>query len=161
MYRWPGYLISAGGVNKGLLSSIVARPITLLVDDSAQDLSEVAHMGGPCKNFTGWNNTGVFEDFAVAAGPVFVSTGWTPACQEDGWSIYAPLPDRQGLIVAVRSASDFGHITIMHDNLFDDNILWFNQIQIGEWLDELVLESAKADIFIIFLPAGTREVQVR
>lgn len=112
----PGYLLSAGGVHRGLLSHIVARPITLLIEDSAQDLSEVVHLAGPAPDFKRWNNTGVFGDFAVAAGPVSVPAGWTPICQQDGWSIYESLPGKTSprLIIAVHSTSDFGLIAILH-----------------------------------------------
>ena len=41
----PGYLISGGGVNRGKASLLVARPITLILDDGAKDLSEVLHLG--------------------------------------------------------------------------------------------------------------------
>ena len=38
----PGFLISAGGVYQGKRSLIVARPITLLIGDDAQNLNEVS-----------------------------------------------------------------------------------------------------------------------
>jgi len=74
----PGYLLSAGGVNRGKRSLVVARPITLILDDNATDLSEVLHLAGPGENFRLWNNSGVWRDFAVAAGPVFIPEKWKP-----------------------------------------------------------------------------------
>ena len=49
----PGYLLSAGGVNRGNRSMIVARPITLILDDGAMDLSKIVHLAGPGRNLSG------------------------------------------------------------------------------------------------------------
>ncbi|EPR65456.1 hypothetical protein [Cyclobacterium qasimii] len=72
------YLISAGGVNRGKRSQIVARPITLFMNDEAKELEETFHLSGPGTNFMEWNNTGVYKDFACAAGPVSIPKGQVP-----------------------------------------------------------------------------------
>ena len=58
------YLISAGGANQGRRSLIVAKPITLFLNDSSSDL-ETFHMFGPGDNFLDWNNTGVYQNLHV------------------------------------------------------------------------------------------------
>ncbi|MGC9469218.1 MAG: hypothetical protein ACP5HS_11550 [Anaerolineae bacterium] len=109
----PGYLLSAGGVHRGARSMIVARPITLMLSDGAQDLSEVLHLSGPGESFTEWNNTGVHRDFAVAAGPVDVPATWLPAAANELWSVYVPS---EALLVAVHSDPEHGVVALFHDS---------------------------------------------
>lgn len=101
----PGYLLSAGGVNRGKRSLVVARPITLILDDGATDLSELLHMAGPGKKIRKWNNTGVWKDFAVAAGPVSIPNNWIPDMTGKLWSVYHPGKD---LCLAIHSRADLG-----------------------------------------------------
>ncbi len=108
----PGFLLSAGGVNRGTLSVIVARPITLLLDDAADDLSRVIHLAGPGGNFRQWNNTGVTEDFACAAGPVQVPAGMTAAEESGHWQIFLAA---HGVVVAAYSAPEVGLLGVFHD----------------------------------------------
>jgi hypothetical protein len=112
----PGYLISAGGVHRGKRSMIVARPITLMLDEivdgDARELEDVLHLAGPGETFTGWNNTGVHQDFAIAAGPVHVPEGWTPSFSNELWQIY---PGAENLSIAVHSQGDLGIVAIFRD----------------------------------------------
>lgn len=107
----PGYLLSAGGVHRGLCSRIAARPITLLLDDGARTLDEVVHLAGPGPRHERWNSTGVWRDFAVAAGPVHVPRGWRPEAVAGSWAVYV----RGGLRIAVHSGPDLGVVAIFHD----------------------------------------------
>ncbi|MEP4077187.1 hypothetical protein [Haloferula sp.] len=106
----PGFLLSAGGVNRGKASQIVARPITLLLDDGATDLSEVFHLAGPGGDFKEWNNTGVHRRFACAAGPVRVPSNAKKLQSIDQWTIYQGAP---GILVVVYSADDLGILTVL------------------------------------------------
>lgn len=101
----PDYLISAGGVHRGRRSMIVARPITLMLNDQAKDLKEVLHIAGPGDAFTEWNNTGVYRNFACAAGPVHIPDGWVPAAQNDLWTVYQ---GNENLFIAVYSRQNLG-----------------------------------------------------
>ncbi|GAA5508340.1 hypothetical protein [Novipirellula caenicola] len=105
----PGYLLSGGGVNRGEHSLIVARPITLLLDDRANELSEVLHLAGPGQDFREWNNTGVWRNVAVAAGPVQIPSNWKPTVESAVWKIFQFEPN---LCVAVHSRNDFGVVYI-------------------------------------------------
>lgn len=105
----PGYLLSAGGVNRGKWSNIVARPICLFLDDHSEDLSEVIHMNGKGKDFMKWNNTGVYKDFACTGGPVFVPHKFKPAAQNNLWTIYQV---NDSFSVAVHSSENLGIITV-------------------------------------------------
>ncbi|MGC9521574.1 MAG: hypothetical protein ACP5HG_06795 [Anaerolineae bacterium] len=109
----PGYLLSAGGVHRGPRSMVVARPITLMLDDGAHDLSEVLHMAGPGEDFTRWNNTGVHRDFAVAAGPVRMPASWRPVTSDAIWDVYAPI---EGIAVAVHSRPELGVVAIFRSD---------------------------------------------
>jgi hypothetical protein len=108
----PGYLISAGGVHRGWRSLIVARPITLLIDDDSQDIDEVVHLSGPGANFTTWNNSGVYKNFACAAGPVHIPDKWKPTVNNDLWSMYRKS---DSLSVAVHSQEDLGIICLFYE----------------------------------------------
>lgn len=113
----PGFLLSAGGVHRGERSFIAARPITLLLDDTAATLPEVFHLGGPGSDFRGWNNTGVFENFACAAGPVHVPARFIVQASRGGWNIYAAGPARW---VAVHSTPTLGLLAVCtHDSAED------------------------------------------
>lgn len=104
-----GHLISAGGVSRGRRSVLVARPITLLTDDSPEDLAGVFHLAGPGTDFRGWNNTGVYRNFACAAGPVHIPAGAVAVAARAGWSIFR-LP--RGTLLAVHSTPAAGILAI-------------------------------------------------
>jgi hypothetical protein len=106
----PGYLLSAGGVNRGAFSRIVSRPITLFLDDDAKDLKDVVHMYGPGLNFRKWNNTGVFQYFAVCAGRVFVPESWKPVSKSKMWRIYC----EKGYTIGIHSRPKLGIITVLN-----------------------------------------------
>ncbi|EMI16114.1 putative secreted protein, partial [Rhodopirellula maiorica SM1] len=109
----PGYLLSGGGVHRGDRSLIVARPITLILDDPANELSEVLHLAGPGKNFRDWNNTGVWQNVAAAAGPVHIPPRWKPAAASTLWKIFQR---ESNLCVAVHSRDDFGVVHIVRSS---------------------------------------------
>lgn len=106
------YLISAGGVNRGKSSLIVARPVCLFLNDSAKILSSVIHLAGPGTDFMNWNNTGVYKSFACAAGPVYVPESFTPIQKNQIWSIYTT---KDSLLIAVHSVADFGLISVFRN----------------------------------------------
>lgn len=81
-------LLSAGGANEGERSLIIARPITLITSDSARELKDVFHLAGPGTEFRQWNNTGVYRNFACAAGPVHVPESASAVERKDDWRIF-------------------------------------------------------------------------
>ena len=99
------FLLSAGGVNRGKMSNIVARPITLFLNDAAYVLSETFHLMGPGNDFMLWNNTGVYQNFACAAGPVNIPAGIEPVAQQNDWSVYS-MSDSVSIVVC--STESFG-----------------------------------------------------
>jgi hypothetical protein len=113
----PGYLLGAGGVHRGKRSLIVARPITLLLDDGARDLAEVLHLAGPGEDFTAWNNTGVHRDFAVAAGPVHVPEPWQPEAHNAAWTIYHPTETSPR--IAVHTTPSLGVVALFPEGAPD------------------------------------------
>ena len=113
----PQFLLSAGGVHRGSASMIAARPTTLLLDDAATELAEVFHLSGPGKDFRGWNNTGVHENFACAAGPVHAPARLTALRESGRWRIYAPGP---GLLVAIYSTPTLGLLAVFPHSAPDD-----------------------------------------
>lgn len=107
------YLISAGGVHRGKRSMIVARPITLMLNDKAQKLEDVFHLAGPGSKFTEWNNTGVYRNFACAAGAVHIPDGQIPAVKNPIWAVYR---FGESLSLAVHSRQDLGIICLFRNS---------------------------------------------
>ena len=110
----PGFLLSAGGVNRGERSVIVARPITLLLDDAADEVADVIHLAGPGENFRRWNNTGVAENFACAAGPVQVPARFAAAETKGAWRSFSL---GHGVVAAIYSTPTLGLIAVTRDVL--------------------------------------------
>jgi len=128
--KGPGYLISAGGSGRGPLSRIAARPITVMFDDDARELKDVIHLYGPGENRSGWNDTGVFRRFAVAAGSVHVPREWKPVVESARFRIYRKgkwslcVHSREGLGIVVLSTDrpDVALAIIEHDNPNDHDL---------------------------------------
>lgn len=107
----PGFLISAGGVQRGRQSQIVPRPIVLFVNDSVPTLEGTIYLKsqGPHK---AWNQTGVYDKFAVSNGGAAVPEAMKPLAEGNGWQILAPT---QGILVALYTKPDIG-IMAVYDN---------------------------------------------
>jgi hypothetical protein len=137
------YLLSAGGANRGKNSMIVARPICLFLNDTAEVLSSVIHIAGPGLDYMKWNNTGVYKDFACAAGPVNIPTSYKPVASKNHWSIYT---NNDSLLVAVYSTERFGLLAI------------FRNRNPNQLLEELVQANPDADQLksAFNFPAGAR-----
>jgi hypothetical protein len=129
------YLISAGGANRGKNSHIVPRPICLMLKDGANSVNETVHFYGPSEDYMKWNNTGVFQNLAVAAGPVHIPKHFQPDTVHGNWSAYA-LQD--SIILIVYSSDDFG-LFLVEENVammeFFESIITLNS-------DELKLKSS-------------------
>jgi hypothetical protein len=82
-----------------------------MLEDGAMDVTELLQLSGPGSDNRGWNNTGVYERFAVAAGPVTVPDGWQPDVQDNLWAIYS----RAGQMIATHSADSLGLFYLMPD----------------------------------------------
>jgi len=109
----PGFLLTAGGVHRSALSQLVARPITLILDDDSTDLSQVLHLAGPGEDYRQWNNTGVWHNFAVTGGPVHLPQGWSPDAEGSQWQVYRRGAD---LCVAVHSRTRLGIVHLTHSS---------------------------------------------
>jgi len=106
----PGYLLSAGGANRGFRSHIIARPITLFLSDGATRIQDCLHLRGR-GHWVSWNNTGVYNRFACANGPVHVPAHMKAAAVDGDWRIFSPqTPSR--LLIAVYEDSRVGLIVL-------------------------------------------------
>ncbi len=110
------YLLSAGGANQGKSSIVVARPTTLFLNDTADQLAQTFHLTGSGADFMTWNNTGVYKNFACASGPVVVPTNARPVAQSKNWTAYAASED---VVVAVRSVDGLGLMAVFEDQTAD------------------------------------------
>lgn len=93
----PGYLLSAGGANRGFRSHIVARPVTLLLSDGSTEIQDCFHIRGKGPWFS-WNTTGVYSRFACANGSVHVPATMQPVAEGYGWRIYRAVRPKDFLI---------------------------------------------------------------
>jgi hypothetical protein len=103
--RGPGFMLSAGGYQRGEVSQIVARPIVLMLNDGATDLMQCFHINGK-GDWTKWNNTGVSHRFAVGLSPVHVPEQYSVSDSVGNWKRY----DASGLTIITYSLKDFGLI---------------------------------------------------
>lgn len=104
--RGKGFLLSAGGFQRGQVSQLVARPIVLLLNDLVDDLTDCFHINGKGK-WQKWNNTGVHHRFAVGNQPVQVPSQYAAVDSIGNWKLYTPNSD---VTVITYSTSDFGLI---------------------------------------------------
>ena len=113
------FLLSAGGVNRGELSLIVARPICLFLKDDAKEESETFNIAGPGNDFKEWNNTGVFKNFACSAGPVNIPKNFKPIAQKGNWLMYQIQDD---IVLVIYSTPKFGLMAVF-ENVSTKNLL--------------------------------------
>jgi hypothetical protein len=85
------------------------RPISLFLDDDASELDEIFHLGGPGIDYMKWNNTGVWKNFACAAGPLSVPNRFKPVARNETWNIFQ---SNDSLMIAVHAAPDLGIMVI-------------------------------------------------
>ena len=109
----PAYLLSAGGANRGRLSLIMPKAITLFLNDDATTLEEVFYLYGPGEDKMDWNNSGVYKRFACAAGPVHVPKNYHPVARDNNWRIFRIALHR---LLAIHSQDDLGIFYIHHGN---------------------------------------------
>jgi hypothetical protein len=107
----PGYLITAGGVADDPARQCVARPTTLMLEDGVMDLSGLLQVAGPDTTYQTWNNTGVYQNLAVSAGPVSVPKDWIAVAENDTWRIF----ERAGHRMAVYSTDHLGIFCVLPD----------------------------------------------
>jgi hypothetical protein len=137
------FLLSAGGANRGESSIIVARPICLFLNDTASVLANVFHLAGPGDDFKKWNNTGVYKNFACAAGPVKIPAGLKPVLQKNNWSVYLM---NDSVSVAVFSSEKLGIIAVSENQ---------NSTDFLENIARLNADSSKLD-HQFTMPYGTK-----
>ncbi len=104
------FLLSAGGVQRGKKSQIVARATTLFLEDGALDLKDCFHSKGKGEMKT-WNNTGVYHHFACSNAPFHIPANYKAANEKDGWKIFNPLANNP-LRVAIYEENRFGLLVL-------------------------------------------------
>lgn len=107
----PGYLISAGGVQRGRQSQIVPRPIVLFVNDGSHTLDMVIYLKGKGP-FKAWNQTGVYDRFGVSNGGAYVPDTMKPLAQNSFWQIVSPA---EGVLVAIYNKPNLGLLAVYDD----------------------------------------------
>lgn len=106
------FLLSAGGSNQGRNSQILPRHTMLFLDDNAKMVKDAFHISNSSNDFYQWNNTGVYENFACAAGKVFIPEGYKPTVENAIWSIFETKNEVQ---IAVHSSKNLGIMVIFEN----------------------------------------------
>ena len=84
------YVLSAGGVQRGLLSQLAARPIVLLLNDGVQHADSCFRLCGKGE-MPHWNNTGVYGNLACTNQPVMIPPQYKPVAEKSEWmAFYLP-----------------------------------------------------------------------
>ncbi len=104
------FLLSAGGVQRGKRSQIVAKPIALLLDDGIALLDSCFHLKGKGK-MKKWNHTGVYKNFAVINGNVRIPEQYKPEIADENWMIFKPYPERN-FRITIHKAKDLGLLMV-------------------------------------------------
>lgn len=104
--RGNGFLLSAGGFQRGEASQIVARPIVLMLDDGATDIDSCFYINGKGK-WQHWNNTGVHQRFAVGRSAVHTPPQYQAVDSLGGWKMFRL---KEQMVVVTYSEKDFGLI---------------------------------------------------
>ena len=113
----PGYLLSAGGVYRGLYHKVMPRPTALLLDDGAPSLDEVFHIEGG--DYDERNNTGVHHRFAVGNSPVHVPAGMKAVRAHGPFQVFQAKGEHP-LAIVIHSADDLGLIALFVDRAAED-----------------------------------------
>lgn len=107
------YLLSAGGVQRGRVSQIVARPTVLLLNDEEADYKNCFHLQGKGE-MKEWNNTGVYHQFACSNAPVAIPERYKAVAEQGGWQVFKPYED-DDLLIAVFNKEDLGLLAIFSE----------------------------------------------
>lgn len=106
----PDFVLSAGGTRRRKFSQIIPRPINLILNDTVTDIRNTFHING--KGDLGkWQQTGVYDMFAVGEQPVQIPAQYTPVVIREGWQIFDPYGNGM-LYVAVYNQPDLGIIML-------------------------------------------------
>jgi len=108
-------VLSAGGVNRGLISRIRARETFLLLDDGVEETALCFRIPGAGHDWMGWNNTGVHERFAVGPANVLVPPQYVPEAEDGGWTVYEP-GTVEGLLIAAYNAEHLGLLALFPES---------------------------------------------
>lgn len=93
----PDFLITAGGVARDKFEQSVARPTTLMLDDGALELGGTLHILGNGDDYRQWNNSGVYNRFAVGK-RMEIPASWWPEIQKGAWTLYEPKARGRNLV---------------------------------------------------------------
>lgn len=92
-----GFTISAGGLQRGMASQLIAHPTVLLIKDQVSSIDSCIYLPGK-GSMKHWNNTGVYRDFACGPLPVHIPPQYTPIFTVGNWYLY-PNPHGIGYII--------------------------------------------------------------
>ena len=117
----PGRLLVAGGAWRGPWNKLIPRPTILLVRDGATRIDGCLHLPAEGDPKT-WNNTGVYDGFAVGPGAVHVPSSWKIPIREGRWAVHVS-PTEPPISAVVFTGSDFSAVWIGADGTDSDELL--------------------------------------
>jgi hypothetical protein len=117
----PDFLITAGGVARDRFKQSVARPTTLMLDAGVLEIAGILHIIGESDDYRQWNNTGVYNRFAVGK-RVVLPASWLPVESQGPWSLYVPNERAQNPVkILVYTGQDMALFHLLPN--FDNDLL--------------------------------------
>ena len=108
-----GYVLSAGGMQRGFTSQLGVRPEMLLLNDHVGNRDSCFYLCARGKMHH-WNNTGVYKNFACTGQPVHIPPQYKPVMEEEGWQLYH---DPSGVLsIFTYSAKGVGLLFVSDDH---------------------------------------------
>lgn len=83
----PGFVLSAGGVQRGKVSQLAPRPTMLLLNDHVMQRDSCFYICSRGK-MKQWNNTGVYQNFACTNDSLHIPPQYSPVYEKDNWKIF-------------------------------------------------------------------------
>ena len=82
-----GFVLSAGGVQRGAVSQLAARQTLLLLNDHVTNRDSCFYICSRGK-MPHWNNTGVYRNFACANDSLHIAAQYKPVYENGNWNIF-------------------------------------------------------------------------
>ena len=123
-----GYVLSAGGVQRGAISQLAARPVMLLLNDHVTHRDSCFYICSQGK-MNRWNNTGLYRNFACANDSLHIPPQYQPVYEKNNWKIFQSATgecriityNQKGIALLLVSPDTRSSVTRLLDKLIAEN----------------------------------------
>ncbi len=117
-----GFVLSAGGVQRGAISQLAARPTLLILNDHVSNTDSCFSLCSKGK-MQHWNNTGVYDGFACANQPVHIPPQYKAVKDSGNWQLFYSAASK--LNIVTYSEKKLGLLLVVPGN---ESLVTFNQL---------------------------------